>query len=122
MFSASSFWGSGAPRREFLHVDDLAEALVCLLVGYDQAEPVNIGTGEDIAIGDLARLVSDVVGFAGELEFDHARPDGTPRKLLECAKIRALGWRPSIGLREGIASAYADFLARHPARRVGVLV
>ena len=107
---AIEVWGTGTPRREFLHVDDLADALVHLLVHYDEAEHVNVGAGEDIAIGDLARLVAEVVGFTGGIEFDASKPDGTPRKLLDCSKLSDLGWQPSIGLRDGIAAAYADFL------------
>ena len=107
---AIEVWGTGTPRREFLHVDDLADALVHLLVHYDEAEHVNVGAGEDIAIGDLARLVAEVVGFTGGIEFDASKPDGTPRKLLDCSKLSDLGWQPSIGLRDGIGAAYADFL------------
>lgn len=107
---AIEVWGTGTPRREFLHVDDLADALVHLLVHYDEAEHVNVGAGEDIAIGDLARLVAEMVGFTGGIEFDASKPDGTPRKLLDCSKLSDLGWQPSIGLRDGIAAAYADFL------------
>ena len=103
-------WGSGTPRREFLHVDDLADALIFLLQHFDEAEHINVGTGEDLAIADLARLVCEVVGFQGELIFDSSKPDGTPRKLLDVSKLAALGWQPSIGLREGIADAYRDFL------------
>lgn len=106
-----TIWGSGTPRREFLHVEDLANACVTLLESYSDAPPVNVGAGEDIAIADLARLVAEVVGFAGRIETDPARPDGTPRKLLDSARIRALGWTPRVGLRDGIAAAYADFLA-----------
>ena len=103
-------WGTGTPRREFLHVDDLADALVHLLVHYDGAEHVNVGAGEDIAISELAELVARIVGFGGDIAFDRSKPDGSPRKLLDCSKLSALGWQPSIGLRDGIASAYADFL------------
>jgi len=104
-------WGSGTPRREFLHVDDLADALVMLLRRYDEADPINVGTGTDITIADLAGLVSEVVGFEGAIAFDASKPDGAPRKLLDCTRIAALGWRARIGLREGIADAYRDFLA-----------
>ena len=103
-------WGTGTPRREFLHVDDLADALVHLLVHYDGAEHVNVGAGEDIAISELAELVARIVGFGGDIAFDRSKPDGSPRKLLDCSKLSALGWQPSIGLRDGIAAAYADFL------------
>ena len=105
-----TIWGSGTPRREFLHVDDLADALVFLLRHYGGAEHINVGTGKDIAIADLARLVCDVVGFEGAIETDPAKPDGTPRKLLDCEKLSQLGWEAKIGLREGIAHAYRDFL------------
>lgn len=103
-------WGSGQPRREFLHVDDLAEACVFLLRNYDSDEIINVGCGEDISIRELAELICDVVGFTGELEWDNTKPDGTPRKLLDISKIHALGWRHRIGLREGIARTYEWFL------------
>jgi GDP-L-fucose synthase len=108
---AITIWGSGTPKREFLHVDDLADALVFLLKAYSGAEHVNVGVGEDIAIADLAALVCEVVGFDGGIETDPSKPDGAPRKLLDCSKLTALGWRPSIDLREGIADAYNDFLS-----------
>lgn len=101
-------WGSGTPRREFLHVDDCADALVHLMTQYSAEAPVNVGTGEDIAIADLARLVMEVVGFDGALVHDRTKPDGTPRKLLDTSKLTALGWCPRIGLREGIAQVYAS--------------
>src|SRR6266480_3430176 len=103
-------WGSGQPRREFLHVDDLAAACVFLLEKYDSPEIVNIGCGEDISIRELAELICDVVGFKGDLAWDTAKPDGTPRKLLDVSKIHALGWRHRIGLRDGIARTYQWFL------------
>jgi GDP-L-fucose synthase len=109
-------WGTGTPRREFLHVDDCADAVVLVLKRYSALEPINIGSGEDIAILQLARLVAEVVGFAGEIVLDPAKPDGTPRKLMDGAKLRALGWRPSIALREGIADAYRAFLAGQARR------
>jgi GDP-L-fucose synthase len=110
---AGSFeiWGSGTPRREFLHVDDLADASVFLLEHYSGEEHVNVGSGEDIAIADLAALVGEVVGFAGAVTTDPSKPDGTPRKLMSSDRIAAMGWRPRIGLREGIEQAYRDFLA-----------
>jgi len=108
-------WGTGRPRREFLHVDDCADALVRVLQAYSHAEPINIGSGEDLTIAELARLIADVVGFSGEIVWDASRPDGTPRKLLDGEKLRALGWRPRIGLREGIAEAYRAFLAEGSA-------
>ena len=107
-----TLWGTGAPRREFLHVDDCADALVLLMTRYSEAAPINVGSGQDITIADLARLVCDVVGCSPALTFDPSKPDGTPRKLLDVSRMAALGWRPSIGLREGVADAYADFLDR----------
>lgn len=106
-----SVWGTGEPRREFLHVDDLAAACLLLLERYDSPEIINIGCGEDVTIRELAELICDVVGFDGELVWDKAKPDGTPRKLLDVTKIRALGWQPTIPLREGIAQTYEWFLA-----------
>src|SRR4051812_42406590 len=103
-------WGSGNPRREFLHVDDLAAACVYLLANYDSPEIVNIGCGEDISIRELAELICEIVRFEGELAWDSTKPDGTPRKLLDVSKIHALGWRHRIGLREGIARTYEWFL------------
>ncbi len=105
-------WGSGTPLREFLHVDDLADACVFLLKNYSGEDHVNVGFGEDIAIADLARTVCDVVGFEGQLSFDATKPDGTPRKLMDSSRLQALGWSPRIGLREGIADAYGHFVAR----------
>jgi GDP-L-fucose synthase len=106
-------WGSGKPRREFLHVDDLASACVLLLEQYDSPEIINVGFGEDISIRELAELICDVVAFDGELAWDKNKPDGTPRKLLDVTKLRALGWRPSIPLREGIARTYEWFVANY---------
>ena len=103
-------WGSGSPRREFLHVDDLAAACVFLLEKYDSPEIVNVGCGEDISIRELAELICEIVGFEGELAWDTTKPDGTPRKLLDVSKIHALGWRHRIGLGEGIARTYQWFL------------
>jgi len=103
-------WGSGQPRREFLHVDDLAAACVFLLENYDSPEIVNIGCGEDISIRELAELICEIVGFKGDLAWDTTKPDGTPRKLLDVSKIHALGWRHRIGFREGIARTYQWFL------------
>ncbi len=101
-----TIWGSGAPLREFLHVDDCADALVYLLKNYSGAEHVNVGSGKDIAIAELARLVMDVVGLEGELKFDRSKPDGTPRKLMSGEKLAAMGWAPKIALRDGLQSAY----------------
>lgn len=103
-------WGTGSPKREFLHVDDLAEACFFLLESYDGKELVNIGCGEDISIKELALLVKEVVGYEGELTFNTDKPDGTPRKLLDMTKMHGLGWRHRINLRDGITSVYADLL------------
>lgn len=105
-------WGSGRPRREFLHVDDCAEALVLLLRSYSGDLPVNVGSGTDIAIADLARTICDTVGFDGEIVFDTSKPDGMARKLLDGAAMSALGWRPRIGLEDGIRQTYAWFQAQ----------
>jgi GDP-L-fucose synthase len=107
-----TLWGSGRPLREFLHVDDCAEACLFLMDHYDGAQHVNIGVGEDLSILELARLIARVVGFDGELAFDSSKPDGTPRKLVDTAKINALGWRPRIGLEEGVRTTYAWYLAQ----------
>lgn len=104
-------WGSGTPRREFMHVDDLADALVFLLKGYSEAEHINVGVGDDVTIAELAQTVCDVVGFEGQLVFDTSRPDGTPRKLMDSSRLSALGWSPRIGLREGLADALKSFEA-----------
>ncbi|WP_448658007.1 GDP-L-fucose synthase [Sphingomonas sp. CJ99] len=106
-----TLWGTGTPMREFLHVDDMADACVFLLQHYSDEPHVNVGYGEDITIRDVAALVCEVVGFEGELLLDSTKPDGTPRKLMDSGKLRAMGWEPRIGLREGIADAYRDFLA-----------
>ena len=103
-------WGTGTPRREFLHVDDMADACVFLLNNYDSPEFVNVGCGADISIRELVELVCDVVGFDGELTFDSTKPDGTPRKLLDVSRINSLGWKPKIDLRDGIAQTYEWFL------------
>ena len=104
-------WGTGKPRREFLHVDDLAAACLLLLEKYDSPEIINVGCGEDISIGELAELICQVVGFDGQLAWDTTKPDGTPRKLLDVSKIRALGWRPAITLQDGIKATYDWFVA-----------
>ncbi len=106
-----TIWGTGTPRREFLHVDDLADACVFLLKTYSDAEHVNVGSGSDIAILELAQLVCRVVGFGGGIVTDISRPDGTPRKLMSSERISGMGWHPRIALEEGIAGAYASFLA-----------
>jgi GDP-L-fucose synthase len=108
-------WGTGTPRREFLYVDDLAEACLFVLENLDVAdagEIINVGTGEDLTIAELATLVAEVIGFKGRLSFDHSRPDGTPRKLLDVSRLKAAGWQAKTPLREGIAMAYADFVCR----------
>ena len=106
-------WGTGTPRREFLHVDDLADALFHLLELEDPPEWVNAGTGEDIPIKDLAYLVKEIVGFEGTIEHDLSKPDGTPRKLTDTTLLRSTGWSPSIELKEGLAKTYEDFLTQH---------
>ena len=104
-------WGTGTPRREFLAVDDLADACVFVMKHYSGDEFVNVGTGEDITIAEFARMVAEVVGYNGTLSFDTSRPDGTPRKLLDVSKLSALGWRAKIPLRVGLEVTYADFVA-----------
>jgi GDP-L-fucose synthase len=106
-------WGSGTPSREFLHVDDLASACLMLLEKYNSPEIINVGCGEDISILELAELICDIVGFDGELAWDPTKPDGTPRKLLDVTKLRALGWKPSISLQDGIAKTYEWFRANY---------
>ena len=101
-------WGTGSPKREFLHVDDLAEACLHLMDTYNGEEWVNVGTGEDLSIKSLAELICDIVGYTGELDWDTSKPDGTPRKLMNVDRINALGWKASIGLREGIERVYAE--------------
>ena len=103
-------WGSGTPRREFLHVDDLASACLFLLEKYDSPEIINVGCGEDLSIRELAELVCDIVGFNGDLAWDKTKPDGTPRKLLDVTKLNRIGWRPMIRLRDGIMQTYDWFL------------
>jgi len=103
-------WGSGTPLREFMHVDDLADACVFLLKAYSDPMPINIGYGSDVTIGELAELVAKVVGFAGAVTRDTSKPDGTPRKLMDSARLHGLGWAPKIALEEGIADAYTHFL------------
>ena len=102
-----TLWGSGAPRREFLHVNDLAKAVVMAAASYDSSMHLNVGTGEDLSIKDLAQKVATAAGFAGQIEWDSSKPDGTPRKVLDVSRINALGWKPTITLEEGIASTIA---------------
>lgn len=103
-------WGTGTPRREFLHADDLADACVFLMRSYERDEVVNVGCGEDVSIKELADIVREEVGYSGSIEFDSTKPDGTPRKLLDVTRLFALGWRPTISLRNGIRSTYDWFL------------
>ena len=105
-----TIWGTGTPRREFLHVDDCADALVFLLKSYSEYEHINVGSGSDVSILDLTKLVCEVVGFEGEIVHDLSKPDGTPRKLMSAAKLSALGWHPSIALRDGIRQTYSWFV------------
>jgi GDP-L-fucose synthase len=104
-------WGTGSPLREFLHADDLASACIFLLENYDDEIAINIGTGADLSIKDLAELIKEIVGFKGSIEWDSSRPNGTPRKLLDVSKITALGWKPAIRLEEGIRLTYKWFVA-----------
>lgn len=105
-----TLWGSGKPRREFLHVDDLADACLFLMEKYDSPEVINAGVGEDVSILELATLIKDVVGYSGQLRWDISKPDGTPRKLVDVSKIAALGWKAKIGLAQGVATTYRWFL------------
>ncbi|MFD7920886.1 GDP-L-fucose synthase family protein [Streptomyces sp. NPDC059740] len=117
-------WGTGTPRREFLHVDDLAAACEVLLRRYDDASPVNVGCGRDLTIAELAAVVAEVVGYRGAIRFDPSRPDGTPRKVLDVSRLTALGWKPGIGLAEGVARTYRWWLESGavdaPSRRARV--
>ncbi len=106
-------WGSGAPRREFLHVDDLADACVYLMENYDEDEIINVGCGQDLTIRELAGIIRDVVGFHGETVWDASKPDGTPRKLLSVERLESLGWRPHLSLKEGIRMTYRWYLSRY---------
>ena len=118
--SVETLWGTGSPKREFLHVDDLAAAVVHLGDHYDSSEHLNIGTGEDLTIKELAEIVAELSGFKGELAWDSSKPDGTPRKVLDVSKAKALGWAPKISLRDGIASTiawYKDATAKGEVRR-----
>jgi GDP-L-fucose synthase len=116
---ADSFeiWGTGTPRREFLHVDDLADACVFLMKTYSDESHVNVGSGDDVAILDLARLVAEIIGFDGKIVCDDSKPDGTPRKLMDSARLSAAGWSARITLREGIAGAYREFLDHSVSKR-----
>jgi GDP-L-fucose synthase len=103
-------WGTGSPKREFLHVDDLARACIALLEGYDSPDPINVGTGEDLTISDLANLIKSIVGYEGSVVWDQDKPDGTPRKVLDVTKIKDFGWQPRIELSEGIRAVYQSYL------------
>ena len=111
-------WGTGSPLREFLHVDDLADACLFLMDNYDDNEHINVGTGDDLAIRDLALTVRDIVHPEGELVFDTSRPDGTPRKVLDVSKLETLGWKAQINLRDGIESTYTWFLEQYAAGQI----
>lgn len=106
-----TIWGTGTPRREFLYADDLAEACVFLMEHYSEKQLVNVGTGEDLTIKELAEMVKEVVGFAGTIDYDTSKPDGTPRKLMDVEKLHRLGWKHQVELKEGIALAYNDFIS-----------
>ena len=115
--ASMTLWGTGAPMREFLHADDLAEACVYLMETYSDAELVNIGTGIDVTIKELAETVKKIVGFEGSIQWDTSRPDGTPRKLMDVSKLHSLGWKHKIELKDGIALAYQDFLTNVNIRK-----
>jgi GDP-L-fucose synthase len=108
-----TLWGSGTPRREFLHVDDLAKAVLFLLEGYDEATAINVGTGVDIEISELANLIAEVTNYQGSINWDTSKPDGTPRKLLDVSRINQLGWKSEILLTDGIKSTYEWFVQKH---------
>jgi len=112
---AVAIWGTGTPRREFLYVDDFADACVFILKNYSSPEFLNIGVGQDMTIAEFAQIVADVIGYQGKIRYDVSKPDGTPRKLVDVSRLSALGWKARIPLREGLARAYADFLA-NPTR------
>jgi len=115
--SSVVIWGTGTPLREFLHVDDLASAVEFLLINYDDAETINIGTGQEVSIAELARLVAMAVGFDGEISQDNSKPDGTPRRLLDSSRLHAMGWSPKWELRDGIADAYRWFVENYDSVR-----
>ena len=115
--ASMTLWGTGAPMREFLHADDLAEACVYLMETYSDTELVNIGTGIDVTIKELAETVKEIVGFKGAIQWDSTRPDGTPRKLMDVSKLHSLGWKHKIDLKEGIFLAYQDFLSNVTIRK-----
>jgi len=111
--SSVTMWGSGKPRREFLHADDLADACFYLMQNYNEPGLVNIGTGEDLEIGELALLIKNIVGYTGEIVHDTSKPDGTPRKLMDVSKLHSFGWKASIGLEEGIRKVYEEYKKEH---------
>lgn len=111
---SATIWGTGSPLREFMHVDDLASAVVFLLEHYDDPETINVGSGQEISISDLANLIAEIVGFDGSIDHDLSQPDGTPRKMLDSSRLHALGWKPRWELREGIADAY-EWFSQNPA-------
>jgi GDP-L-fucose synthase len=115
--SPVALWGTGKPRREFLHVDDLARACLFLMDSYDSAEILNVGTGKDISIAELASLVARAIDYSGEIAFDASRPDGTPRKLLDVTRLTRLGWRPQISLADGIRNTYEWYVQHHDCAR-----
>ena len=108
-----TLWGTGTPRREFLHVDDLVSAACFVMENYDCLEPLNVGVGEDLSIAELSAIVAQVIGYTGRIVFDHSRPDGTPRKLLDVSRLHALGWSARVPLEDGIASTYAWYCAHY---------
>lgn len=110
--STISIWGTGTPRREFLHVDDMADAVIYLMAAYDNEQIINVGWGEDVTIGELAKMIAAASGFKGRLVFDPTKPDGTPQKLLDTSRLRALGWKPKIALQAGIEQTY-EWFKRH---------
>ncbi len=114
-----TLWGDGSPRREFLHADDLAEACVYLMQHYDGRDFLNVGTGEDLPIKDLAELVRQAVGWQGQIVWDTTKPNGTPRKLMDVSRLQALGWRPRISLAEGVRRTVAEFVAEYPSKWEG---
>ncbi len=110
-----TIWGTGEPKREFLHADDLADACIFLMENFDQPGFLNIGVGDDISIKDLALMIKDITGFTGEIKHDLSKPDGTPRKLMDVSKLNSLGWKASIELRDGISKVYEEFLEKQVA-------
>jgi GDP-L-fucose synthase len=110
--NAVTLWGTGSPLREFLHSDDLGRACLFLMENYNDDVAINIGFGSDIAIRDLAEIIQNIVGYTGSIEWDQSRPDGTPSKLLDTSRIKALGWQPTISLSDGIAKTYAWYLSQ----------